>query len=144
MTETMGPVKAMRRLFGRYVDFDGRSGRAAYAWAMLLLLIITGGFGLWLRTRTTAISATSIFAADVIFVVMFFTYAILAVPYASLHIRRYRDAGLTPWLLLFTVVLPLIVLLLDNGNIYVNYGAYVLLLVNLVLASLPSRQEFGY
>lgn len=144
MAELMGPIKALRRLFGRYVDFDGRSGRAAYAWAMLGLIGITTGFAFWLRTRTPAISVTSIFASDIIFVVMFLTYSVLAVPYASLHVRRYRDAGLTPWLLVVTVVAPLIALALESGVAYVDFTAYTLLLANLFLGSLPSKRIYAF
>lgn len=144
MAEVMGPMKAMRRLFGRYVDFDGRSGQTAYAWAMLGFTLITGGFTYWLWTRGPAITVSSIFASDVIFVVMFFTYAILAVPYASLHIRRYRDAGLSPWLLILTVMAPLIALLLDHGVAWLNYAALGLLGVNVLLGLLPSKKVLAF
>ncbi|WP_155286170.1 DUF805 domain-containing protein [Lacticaseibacillus zhaodongensis] len=144
MTELMGPGKALRRLTLRYVDFDGRSGRSAYWWAMLVLAIITGGFTLWLRTRGAALTVTAIFAADVIFLAMFFTAAILAVPYASLHVRRYRDAGLNPWLLLLTVFLPLIMIVAETGVQWVNISAAALLVVNLILCTLPSKPNYSF
>lgn len=144
MTEMMGPAKAMRRLTVRYVDFDGRSGRSAYWWAMLVLGIITGGFTLWLRSRGTALTVSAIFMSDVIFLSMFLTASVLAVPYASLHVRRYRDAGINPWWLLLTVFLPLVLIVADTGLQWINLVAAGLLLINFALCLRPSKPSYSF
>mgnify|MGYP004465747331 CR=1 FL=1 len=139
----MGPLTAIHRLIVRYVDFDGRSKRAAFVWPMIGLLIITGLFTVWLRTQAAVINMTTIFESGPILVTMLFTYAILAVPFISLHIRRYRDAGVSPWALLGTLFLPLILLSLDNLSAPVVGVAGALLVINVIVGLLPSRPVYA-
>ncbi|WDF81945.1 DUF805 domain-containing protein [Lacticaseibacillus pabuli] len=139
MIRVMGPFEALRRLMQRYVDFDGRSPRSAYWWAMSVLAIVAGGFAWLLRVRATVVSPAALFADGLLFGAVFLIGAILAVPYASLHVRRYRDAGVSPWLLLVTVVLPGVLLYSDLGNNLLIWGAVALLVINFGIAALPSR-----
>lgn len=129
----------MRHLLTDYVDFEGRSERSQYWWSLTGLVIIGAAFYLWMRSRQMAISVTAIFAADVLLLALLLTSALLVVPFASLHVRRYRDAGITPWLLLVTVFLPLVLLYLEMGNALADGIAYGLLAVNLLLCALPSK-----
>lgn len=142
MIRVMGPFEALRRLLQRYVDFDGRSPRSAYWWAMGVLGVIAGGFAWLLRLRAMAVTPTALFADGLLFGAVFLIGAILAMPYASLHVRRYRDAGVSPWLLLVTVVLPGVLLYSDLGNNLLIWGSLALLLVNFMIAALPSRHSF--
>jgi uncharacterized membrane protein YhaH (DUF805 family) len=135
----VSPVSAIRHLLTDYVDFDGRSGRSQYWWSLLGLSLVGGLFYLWMRSRQMVISVTAIFAADILLVALLLTSALLAVPFASLHVRRYRDAGMSPWLLLMTVFLPFVLLYLEMGNVLVDGIAFGLLAVNLLICALPSK-----
>ena len=142
MIRVMGPFEALRRLVQRYVDFDGRSPRSAYWWAMGVLAVIGGGFAWLLHLRAAIVSPAALFADGLLFGAVFLIGAILAVPYASLHVRRYRDAGISPWLLLVTVVLPGVLLYSDLGNNLLIWGSAALLVINFAIAMLPSRNNY--
>jgi uncharacterized membrane protein YhaH (DUF805 family) len=139
MTNFTNPRLAIRQLFTRYVDFDGLSGRSAYWWSLMGLGMIGGVFYMWMRSRQMAISVTAIFAADVLLLSLLLLTTILLLPVVSLHVRRYRDAGVTPWLLLLTVFLPLVLIYLELGTPLVTGAALGLLMVNFMICAFPSK-----
>ncbi len=144
MANFTNPRLAIRQLFTRYVDFDGLSGRSAYWWSLMGLGMIGGAFYLWMRSRQMVISVTAIFTADVVLVSLLFLTTILLLPVVSLHVRRYRDAGITPWLLLLTLFLPLVLIYLELDKPLVTGVALGLLLANFMICAFPSKYRLRF
>ncbi len=97
-----GPIEAFRLTIERIWDYRGRSTRAEYWWSQLGLglLSVIGVvifyviFGLATNTESLLIAAVVIGIAIII---------AISLSQLSLHIRRYRDAGINPWILFLVV-----------------------------------------
>jgi len=98
-----GPIEAFRLNIERIWDYKGRSTRAEYWWSQLalgLLGIIGAVIFYLILGRATDIESLFV-AAIVIGIAIIF---VISLSQLSLHIRRYRDAGINPWILFLVVV----------------------------------------
>lgn len=111
MEQTVGMRVAGRRYWQNVTDFSGRSNRREYWWWQLWQLLLRGLTGaavvvtlispLW---RDGA-SETGPLATVTLAVFILFN-ASLVIPNWALTARRYRDGGMSPWLVVLTHGIP--------------------------------------
>lgn len=111
---------AIRMLYSRYTDFQGRSTRAEYWWVQLAILLIAVVMGI-LIGATGGLNGGEMSTIGTIFAVIF-GLAFLAhiVGLIALSVRRFHDLNQTGWLVLvFAVVgaIPLVGILASIGQI---------------------------
>ena len=106
---------AFKLFFTHYVDFTGRSTRAAYwwwqLWELLIGIVIIGGLG---GVGFYAISNAGKVSPMIWVVLAVLVIALIAwgfgtlVPGYSLLVRRFRDAGVSPYFVIATRGLPMV------------------------------------
>lgn len=153
--QRVGMFRALQLFFKNYANFTGRSKRSEYWWMFLWNLIV----GVVAIVAVIGVLATvgfafnpshipgSVFGALLgVIVVVFIVGLAVLVPSIALAARRYRDAGISPWWLLVTMLLANILSASDqfiNGtmsNTLVMIGG-VLGIVHLVICALKSKPE---
>ncbi|KRO15527.1 DUF805 domain-containing protein [Lacticaseibacillus saniviri] len=147
----VGPFAALRLFFQQYAQFSGRSGRSAYWWMVMwqvILEVLTITIGVFIVTSFTFGDSVlnPIFPVVIlgILLVILANVAII-IPSISLAARRYRDAGVNPWWLIFTRGLAVIagpITSTNNTTIQILAGIVLtgLWLADVVIALLPSKQ----
>ncbi len=148
MRRRVGFFGALGLFFKRYLDFMGNSTRAEY-WYMVIWNALYGvvmmslmlGSLLSLVSAHTQIDAASVLSLGIPVIVAIIVALATIVPFVALHIRRYRDAGVSPWWFVLTYVVPVILQapVVNRGMNAVEGLAGILLIVNLVIAAQPSR-----
>lgn len=154
-SQSVGMFRALQLFFKNYVNFKGRSKRSEYWWMFLwniilsialivILVAIAAGAGMTLSSRNFRGPAVGFLVAFVI-VVLVIGLAII-VPTVSLTVRRYRDAGISPWWLLLTMLAAQTLTSLQasdwggTGKTLSLIGG-VLTIINLVICALKSKPE---
>lgn len=147
----VGPFAALRLFFQQYAQFSGRSGRSAYwwmaMWQAIFEAITIAVIVIVVTSFTIADSLTNLafpIAALGILLVVLFNLGII-IPSISLAARRYRDAGVNPWWLIFTRGLAVIagpITSTNNTTIQILAGIVLtgLWLADVVIVLLPSKQ----
>ncbi len=118
MTEKrVGFLQAFKLFFTHYVDFEGKSTRAAYwwwqLWEFLIGLILGGLFALAivvpLANRDGDV-LMSLFTGIIVAMILLMLWGLgTLVPRIALLVRRYRDAGVNPLLVLLTLGAPYLI-----------------------------------
>ncbi|WP_164848037.1 DUF805 domain-containing protein [Lacticaseibacillus hulanensis] len=113
--ERVGFFSALVLFFKNYVNFTGRSTRAEYWW-MFLWQVIYGvllwgsiaGLGIMILQKSADNeSATAYIGLAVVLGIVALVLALaVIIPSISLRVRRYRDAGVNPLLVLIPYILP--------------------------------------
>lgn len=154
-TPRVGFWQAFGLFFKNYFNFRGRSTRREYWFMFIWYAVLTVALvGLVFAFILTVVMNHETKGAANLLVGLGFTFVALAglslaiiIPMISLHVRRYRDAGVSPWWLLATYLLPTI---FSRTEVFgVNAGlsntltavAFVLEIANLVIAAQPSKQQ---
>ncbi|WP_196246214.1 DUF805 domain-containing protein [Lacticaseibacillus zhaodongensis] len=106
----VGFLEAFKLFFKNYVNFEGRSTRAEYWWVVLWNLIISTIFiGGAVLVFISAISSQEmgrfIWLLPILLLLVIYSLGTL-IPRISLAVRRYRDAGFNPLLVILTYGLP--------------------------------------
>lgn len=117
-----GILKAYPRFWGNYFNFKTCSNRSAYWWTFMwnwLIRIILIIWGL-----ITILKTGNKFNLGII---LFLIYSALAlIPSLSLTARRYQDAGLSRWWMLFTYLLPYVLYFITRMIDPVSWPLYLL------------------
>lgn len=176
MTEKrVGFFQAFKLFFTHYVDFEGKSTRAAYwwwqLWEFLFGLILGGLFAFTIvipLTRGGGEVSASVFTGIIMPVILAILWGLgTLVPRIALLVRRYRDAGVNPLLVLLTLGAPYLIsqylsmrLILDMSAVFntgsefstlieqhpalfiTGYGLIVLIEIgNFIVTLLPSSSK---
>ncbi|MCT6859334.1 MAG: DUF805 domain-containing protein [Apilactobacillus sp.] len=115
----------------RYFDFKGRSTRSEFWWSFLGLTIITG--------IIAGIEQVDYKLGVQIYIV----YSILTIiPNISQYVRRFRDIGISPYLVIITFVIPsLLVYAIKHLPWYLQAIDILLILSDIFLSILPSKDD---
>ncbi|KRM71900.1 DUF805 domain-containing protein [Lacticaseibacillus brantae] len=166
-----GPVtigRAFKLFWTHFFDFRGRSSRSAYWWAFFwntLIRVIGGvlvfivamtffGFSLMKQSSTgsTASSAISSVGTPSIlivgFIIFLFSVYDLAtlIPSLMITIRRYRDAGISPWWFAVILVSVIVMAGLFGGNIGNDWQVVkavvllAILVIHFIILIRPTKQ----
>lgn len=151
MNSQKGFVGAFKDFWFRAGDFRGSSTRGQYWWIVLLnflIALVTVG-AIWLAIYIFSFGTHEIgpglpmqlfggtVGVIVVGLVAWFFYQ--GMPNLSLTIRRYRDAGVSPWLLLVTWLAPIVIMLIAGNNLIGWIIVLVLGTIDLVVKLLPTR-----
>ena len=136
-------------LFWRnYLNFRTNSSRSAYWWTFMWNWLIRAIFMIW--GLMTILKTGSKFNLGII---LFIIYSLLALlPSLSLTARRYQDAGISKWWMLFTYLLPYILYfitrMIDPNSLslylFQNAGAFlefICVVVAVILPVFPSQSK---
>ena len=93
-------IEAIKQYWKRYIDFKGNSSRSEFWFATLFLVLV--GFIVFIADAVRSTSSPDPDASLLLFTNIWFL--LTAIPSLSLAIRRIRDAGLSPWLILVGLV----------------------------------------
>ncbi len=163
MAKRVGFFGALKLFYKNYVDFTGRSTRAEYwwlqLWKFLYGVIIYGIFvGIFLMYIKNTQGQGNMIVALVLLLLVGLIIALGSiVPSISLLVRRYRDAGVNPVLVIVPYVVPNAAFMLlgmptslgakaDFASDGFQFGIYALICVivgifNLVVTVLPSTDK---
>ncbi len=112
MAKRVGFFRALKLFYKNYVDFTGRSTRAEYwwmyLWRFLYGLVVNGTFCVVFLMYFKNVQRHGAVLVAVVLVLLLCLIIALAsiVPSISLLVRRYRDAGVNPILVLVPYVIP--------------------------------------
>lgn len=143
-------LKAFKLFWKNYFNFRGVSKRAEYWWMALINAVIYavfilgfGGIGI-----ITAAASGKTFEGFGIGALVGFILAVIysiaaIIPGISLVFRRYRDAGVTPWWLLATAVLPALIQVSDFYDKYawLRTVVFIIGVINFIILVLPSKNN---
>ncbi|WP_164847996.1 DUF805 domain-containing protein [Lacticaseibacillus hulanensis] len=147
MKKKVGFFSAAVLFFKNYVNFMDNSTRREYWFVMLWQWLLTLLLYVWIMFAAFgAISNGAKLAAAVatlkgpIIVAGIFSVVTL-VPMISLHVRRYRDAGISPLWLILTLIGPAVLIAVGSMTdvTWPLILAGAIGIVNFVLAARPSR-----
>lgn len=151
MNTKKGFVAAFKAFWFRAGDFRGSSTRGQYWWIFLInfllglvfvVALIGGALSSFMAIGPNSnVNPFHLFGnvAGVTFILLLFWFLYQGLPSLSLVIRRYRDAGVTPWVLLLTELAPGIILAIAGRNTTGQVIAGLLRLADLVITLLPTR-----
>lgn len=152
MNTKTGFVAAFKDFWFRAGDFRGSSTRGQYWWIFLidLLLGVVLGIAVGVLTVATLAGVGSSgtrsplqfmgSAAGIPFIVALGIFLFQGLPMLTLSIRRYQDAGVTPWLLLLTWLAPALITSLGGRNVAALIIASILYLIGfIIIPLLPTR-----
>lgn len=132
-----------------YLNFMDNSTRTEYWYMALWSLLYNIVIELLMFGRLAGILAggarlsfsTVVSELGVPLIIVLVVTLATVIPTLALHVRRYRDAGISPLVLLLTLVAPVILCTVAavSGKTWPLLVAVVLALVNLGLAALPSK-----
>ncbi|KPN80484.1 uncharacterized protein RZ76_03310 [Apilactobacillus kunkeei] len=143
-------IKAFKQYWKNYFNFTGVSTRSEFWWMFLINSIIYAVFllafgGIVIATAFATGHPEKTFGiAAIIGLVVCMLYSIAAfIPAISLHFRRYRDAGVTPWFLLITYGVPFVLVGSDIYNKYVLVKTLVSVIeiINFIILVMPSKDR---
>jgi uncharacterized membrane protein YhaH (DUF805 family) len=175
----VGFLQAFKLFFTHYVDFEGKSTRAAYWWWQLweflfgiilgVLLVFSLVLPLTMNDgEMTGATASRVFAGIIIPLLIAVLWGLgTLVPRIALLVRRFRDAGVNPLLVLVTLGVPYLIgqflsmqmlinvpAALESGNgvsaaitqhpllFGIGYALVILLeILNFVVTLLPSSKK---
>lgn len=129
--EMLNFLKGFSMYWTRYFDFKGRSTRSEFWWSFLGLTIITG--------IIAGIEQVDYKLGVQIYIV----YSILTIiPNISQYVRRFRDIGISPYLVIITFVIPsLLVYAIKHLPWYLQAIDILLILSDIFLSILPSKDD---
>ncbi|UQS84876.1 DUF805 domain-containing protein [Apilactobacillus apisilvae] len=145
----VGMFEAYKLFFKNYVKFTGKSTRAEYWWVQLMnflisLLLEIIGFALliaFFASKTHSGMSLIFYGFAVIMLVGLYGLSTL-IPSISLLFRRYRDAGVSPWWLLLTSLVPTIIAVIYNfKDVTSTIIVLIFALVNIIITILPSKNK---
>lgn len=124
-------IEGFSMYWTRYFDFKGRSTRSEFWWSFLGLTIITG--------IIAGIEQVNYKLGVQIYIV----YSILTIiPNISQYVRRFRDIGISPYLVIITFVIPsLLVYAIKHLPWYLQAIDILLILSDIFLSILPSKDD---
>lgn len=124
-------IEGFSMYWTRYFDFKGRSTRSEFWWSFLGLTIITGVIA--------GIEQVDYKLGVQIYIV----YSILTIiPNISQYVRRFRDIGISPYLVIITFVIPsLLVYAIKYLPWYLQAIDILLILSDIFLSILPSKDD---
>lgn len=156
MNSQKGFVGAFKDFWFRAGDFRGSSTRGQYWWIVLLnflIALVTVG-AIWLAIYIFSFGTHEIGpdlpvqlfggTVGVIVVGLVACFFYQGLPNLSLTIRRYRDAGVSPWLLLVTWLAPIVIMLIAGNNLIGWIIVLVLGTIDLVVKLLPTRHPVPF
>lgn len=143
-------IKAYKQYWKNYFNFKGVSTRAEFWWVFLINSLILavfafafGGVAI-ISSIATGHADKSFGIAAIIGLAVAVIYTLAAIiPSISLHFRRYRDAGFTPWLLLITYGVPYVI---EGSNWYENHVwvktiIAIISIFNFIILVMPSKDK---
>lgn len=147
-----GFVAAFKDYWFRAGDFRGSSTRGQYWWIVLMNVIVAliGAAITWIAIFISlGFGASSTISSDNMIwflasfsigpMVYFILYIFQGLPWLTLSMRRYRDAGVSPWALLVTVVAPALIPGMAGEQPVPLIIAAVLAVIGVVITVLPTR-----
>ncbi|WKN29163.1 DUF805 domain-containing protein [Apilactobacillus kunkeei] len=143
-------LKAYKQFWKKYFNFSGVSTRSEFWWVFLINSVIYAILGLafgGVAIATALLSGHAVKSfglAALIGLAIAIIYSIaVIIPTISLHFRRYRDAGVTPWFLLITYGVPFILTRLDGykHNIWLSAIVTIISIVNFIILVMPSKDR---
>lgn len=140
----VGMWEAYKLLFTNYINFSGKSSRAEYWWVQLINFVI----GILLLVLSTIIFTTIIKDASGLLIGFVIGYLLVSIyglviliPSIALTVRRYRDAGVSPWWFLVIALSSFILTMMAHlSGIFYTIGL-VISIIGLVITILPSKKE---
>jgi uncharacterized membrane protein YhaH (DUF805 family) len=147
-----GFVAAFKDYWFRAGDFRGSSTRGQYWWIVLMnvivalifvaitwiVIFINLGFGVS-NTISDNRMLWFLTSVGIVPLVYFTLFLYQGLPVLTLTIRRYRDAGVSPWALLVTVVAPALIPGMAGEQPVPLIIAAVLAVIGVVITVLPTR-----
>ncbi|GAA6113032.1 MAG: DUF805 domain-containing protein [Apilactobacillus sp.] len=143
-------LKAFKLYWKNYFNFRGVSKRSEYWWMQLINAVIFavfvlgfGGIGI-ITALTSGKTVQGFGIGALIGIIVAVVYALAAIiPGISLVFRRYRDAGVTPWWLLATAVLPALIQVSDFYDKYawLRTIVFIISVINFIILVLPSKNK---
>ena len=153
MNTRVGFVHAFKDFWFRAGDFRGSSTRGQYWWIFLMntlvavigvgILLVSGvaaTFLAWGQNDNQPLEYVFGGFLGIVVVLILEWFLFQGLPSWALLIRRYRDAGVSPWLLLITRVVPIFLTGLAISTTAVQITIGILYLADLVIKVLPTRQ----
>lgn len=143
-------IKAYKQFWKKYFNFKGVSTRSEFWWMVLinvligLIFIVAFGGAAFAAGLLSGHGPKVVSLAAIIGLIIAFVYYLATIiPIISLHFRRYRDAGFTPWFLLITYGVPFV---LYKSTVYEKHSwvqAIVLIIeiINFIILVLPSKDR---
>jgi len=137
-------LKAYKEFWSHYFDFSGRTTRGSFWWAYIINVIIGLILLLAFILSTDIASALTMEFTDfspltyISLVLLVLWLLAIAIPTASLGIRRVRDTGLSPYLWLIS---PISIVLGEYDNSLLSILSNILWVAFLVITLLPSKKE---
>lgn len=139
----VGPLTAIANFWRKYFEFKGRATRSEFWFALLFVFVVS-----WAFTSLAMHSVAFETTATVV-------NAVLFIPFLTVSIRRFRDAGVSVWLyiipMLFVYLIPIIRAPLWTRLIMMQYVSSGMLIYSLfllvytifclVVMCLPSRKQ---
>lgn len=152
MNTQVGFVHAFKDFWFRAGDFRGSSTRGQYWWIFLMntlvavigvgILLVSGvaaTFLSWNQNENQPLEYVFGGFLGIVVVLILEWFLFQGLPSWALLIRRYRDAGVSPWLLLITRVVPIFLTGLAISTTAVQITIGILYLADLVIKVLPTR-----
>lgn len=154
-TSRVGMGRALTLFFKNYFNFHGRSTRREYwfmfLWYAIFVVVAFGYLGIMLlqilARNKTGFSPNLLVALGLPFIIVVLVALAIVVPWIALHVRRYRDAGISPWWLLVTYLLPILLSRSDVFGVSETVSsalatlALALEIANWVIAAQPSKHH---
>ncbi|GAA6236519.1 DUF805 domain-containing protein [Apilactobacillus micheneri] len=139
----VGMWEAYKLLFTNYINFSGKSSRAEYWWVQLinfiieiLLLILS----IFLITFTSNGGMSVLIGVIVGYLLVSIYGLVILIPSIALTVRRYRDAGVSPWWFLVIALASFILVMMDHlSGVFYTIGL-VISIIGLVITILPSKK----
>lgn len=139
----VGMWEAYKLLFTNYINFGGKSSRAEYWWVYLINLII--GIVLFMLSIVLFTAILKDLSGAILGVVIGYFLdsiygLIILIPSIALAVRRYRDAGVSPWWLLVLSIASIILIFMSHLSMIFYFIGILISLISLVITILPSKQ----
>ncbi|RXT58933.1 DUF805 domain-containing protein [Lacticaseibacillus chiayiensis] len=148
MEQENGFWPAIKDFFFRAGDFKGVSSRSQYWWLFLAQVLVGAVAGVLIGVMSTSIFAEpKSFGSQIaqsLLGLLGLGLSYLSFPQLSLTLRRFRDAGVSPWWYVVIVILGLAGPLLTvngMGFLPIIILPIIAVLANLIVLLLPSREQ---
>ena len=141
-------LSAFGLFFKNYFNFRGRSGRREFwymaLWDALYMIVLVVLALLLFSARAiqagTGVAGPIFYFLMGLFLVMILVAFAVVIPSVSLAVRRYRDAGISPYWLILTMLLPSVLQDADRWGLgpvgdFLVIVAGILTIVHLVIAA---------
>lgn len=121
-------LKIYKSFIKNTFKFNGYTGRSEY-------------FGIFFTLCALGVLSIVQIIFPIISYIYYLIEVVFAIPFISLHFRRYRDAGIDGYWCLLTFVIPDLISNVIHSDTLLNVLVLICLLVNLYIVSKPAKKQ---